>query len=224
MNLLFLGLPGCGVSETARCAAERLNLRFVDTDEVLTRNLSLSRQDLYSLFTPDALRDVLCRLASQLADGDGYCIAAGDCLLDEREALETLASSACTVLLDMSPEEAAAVCREPDHPVLRRGLFRLRELYDDRRDRLAAMADAVLSADGQTPEMLAEQMIPLFPQMTREREADVQMKQALEENRLALTPLLSARAALFGLTEEETDRYIASVLDPPKRDGNTGED
>ena len=224
MNLLFIGLPGCGVRETARFAAERLDLRFVDTDEVLTRNLSLSLQDLYSLFTPDALRDVLCRLAGQLAEGDGYCIAAGDCFLDEPEALDTLTSSACTVYLDMSPEAAASACREPDHPVLRRGLFRLRELYDTRRERLTETADAILSADGRTPEDLAEQAASRFPQMIRNRDDAVLRKRALEENRHALVPLLTARAVLLGLTEAQTERYIAYVLDPPEHGGTTGGD
>ena len=144
MNLLFLGLPGCGVRETARAAAERLGLRFVDTDEVLTRNLSMSLQDVYSLFTPEALRDLLERLAGQLAGGDGYCIAVGDCFLDEPGALDTLVSSGRAVCLDLSPEEAVSVCREPDHPSLRRGLFRLRELYDERRGRLAAACDMII--------------------------------------------------------------------------------
>ncbi len=224
MNLLFIGLPGCGVREAALCTAERLGIRFVDTDEVLTRNLSLSLQDLYSLLTPDALRDVLCRLAAQLADGDNYCIAVGDCFLDEPEALKMLIASACTILLDLSPEAAAAVCREPDHPALRRGLFRLRELYDARRDWLENTADVLLPADGLSPEQLAEKVVSHYPQMIQEREAAVHLREALEENRRALTPLLSVRAGLLGLSEDETERYIASVLNVPERKRNTRED
>ena len=212
MNLLFMGLPGCGVRETARIAADRLGLRFVDTDEVLTRNLSLSLQDVYSLFTPDALRDLLERLARQLAAGEDYCIAVGDCFLDEPEALETLTARGFAVWLDMSPEAAAALCPEPDHPALRRGLFRLRELYEERRSLMASVPDAVLPADGLTPGELAEQASARFL-----GERSGRLRGALEENRRSLLPLLSARAQLLGLTEEETERYIAAVLAPPGR-------
>lgn len=217
MNLLFLGLPGCGVRETARAAAERLGLRFVDTDEVLTRNLSMSLQDVYSLFTPEALRDLLERLAGQRAGGDGYCIAVGDCFLDEPGALETLVSSGRAVCLDLSPEEAVSVCREPDHPSLRRGLFRLRELYDERRGRLAAACDMILPADGRTPEDLAELAAARLAAGLPGRTSD-----ALEENSRLLVPLLSARAELLGMTGDEKERYIAAVL-TPGRDMTEGE-
>ena len=219
MNLLFLGLPGCAVRETARIAADRLGLRFVDTDEVLTRNLSLSLQNVYSLFTPDALRDLLKRLAGQLAAGEDYCIAVGDCFLDEPETLEILTVRGFAVWLDLSPEAAAASCTEPGHPALRRGLFRLRELYEERRGLVASVPDAVLPADGLTPAELAERAAALFA-----GERSGRLKEALEANRLSLVPLLSERAELLGLTEAETERYIAAVLAPPGRDISERED
>ena len=219
MNLLFLGLPGCGVRETARIAADRLGLRFVDTDEVLTRNLSLSLQDVYSLFTPNALRDLLKRLAGQLAAGEDYCIAVGDCFLDMPEALEILTSRGFAVWLDLSPEEAVSRCLEPGHPALRRGLFRLRELYEERRGLAASVPDALLPADGLTPGELAERASALFA-----GERSGRLRDALETNRLSLVPLLTERAELLGMTEEEAERYIAAVLAPPGRDISESED
>lgn len=220
MNLLFLGLPGCGVRETARIASERLGLRFVDTDEVLTRNLSLSLQDVYSLFTPEALQDLLSRLALQLASGDGYCIAVGDCLLDDPGAMETLTAPGYTVLLDLLPEAAEEVCSEPEHPVLRRGLFRLKELYESRFGRLGSYADLVLNAAGRTPEALAEEAADRFSADRAAREAAVRREKDLEANRASLTSLLRERARLLGLSDAETERYIAAVLALPEQPGN----
>ena len=219
MNLLFLGLPGCGVREAAHRAADLLGLRFVDTDEVLTRNLSLTLQDVYSLFTPDALRGLLERLARQLAAGEDYCIAVGDCFLDEPEALAILTSRGFAVWLDLSPEAAPASCAEPDHPALRRGLFRLRELYEERRGLMASVPDVTLPADGRTPAELAEQASARFAD-----ERSGRLREALETNRRDLVPLLCARAELLGLTEEETERYIAAVLALPGRDTAERED
>lgn len=219
MNLMFLGLPGCGVRETARAAAERLGLRFVDTDEVLTRNLSLSLQDVYSLFTPEALRDLLSRLAAQLATEDGYCIAVGDCLLDDPGAMEALTSPGYTVVLDLPPETAREICSEPDHPALRRGLSRLCELYESRFDRLRSYADLVLNASGRTPEAMAEEAAGRFMEGRAAREAALRQEE-LEANRRSLTSLLEERARLLGLSKEEAKRYITAVLALPAQRGS----
>ena len=223
MNLLFLGLPGCWVRETAQAAAERLHLRFVDTDEVLARNLSLSLQEVYSLFTPDAMRDLLGRLAGQLSAGNGYCIAVGDCLLDDRGAMETLTAPGYTVFLRLTPDAAAEICTDPEHPVLRRGLSRLKELYEDRRERLESYADLILDAEGQTPDMLAAVAERHFIEERPAREAEALRQEALDVNRSAIVSLLEERAHLLDLTKEETARFVAAVSALMERDNDREE-
>ena len=77
-NLVLIGMLGSGAKELAAMCSEKLGFKYVDTDEVLTRNMGLSLQEMYSLMPPDNFEELTQRLCSQLADGSGYAIAAGD--------------------------------------------------------------------------------------------------------------------------------------------------
>jgi len=78
-NLVFIGMIGSQMKSVAQKAADKLNKKFVDTDEVLTRNIGMSLHELYTLFPLDSFRDITYRLASQLSQGEDYVIAVCEC-------------------------------------------------------------------------------------------------------------------------------------------------
>ncbi len=211
MNLLFVGLPGSGVKTAASEAASSLGRRFVDTDEVLARNLKLSLQDVYSLFTPDALSELVRKLASQLAEGNEWCVAVGDALFMDPVARRVLTSSGFTVYLACPPEDVTDP-DEPAHPLLARGTERLSSLFEERKDLYEKTADLIVEGSATEPAQAAADAVERFLQDEASHADRIRRDGFLEEDLAALRKCLENRYRLFGAPEEGAEGYVESVL------------
>ena len=109
-NLVFIGMVGSKMKKVAEDAANKLNMKFVDTDEVLTRNLVVSLHDIYTLFPLESFKDVTYRLASQLSNGDNYVIAVGDSILMNDDAINVLTENAFTAYIKQDIDSITAAC------------------------------------------------------------------------------------------------------------------
>jgi len=211
MNMIFIGLVGSGYKAAAREAARLLDCKYVDTDEVLTRNLNLTLRDYYSLFTPDALADLSVRLATQLAAGENYCIAVGDALLTVPKALKLLTETGWTVYPARSPEEVMADCDEPEHPLLGRGPERLLSLYEKRLPLFEQAARFTAPYDG-NPEAFARMAVEEFHSREQSEDRRVRLVRELNEDLEHLTEHLNHRFSLHRAPEQLWESYITTIL------------
>ncbi|MES2187650.1 MAG: shikimate kinase [Pseudomonadota bacterium] len=130
--MALVGLPGSGKSTVGRQLARRLQLPFVDSDQVIEQRLGCSIRSFFDREGEAAFRDVeqavldeLCRApAGVLATGGGIVL---------REANRARLKEACKVVyLRSSPEELARRLRHDEQrPLLQvqDPLARLRDLH-----------------------------------------------------------------------------------------------
>lgn len=164
-NLVFIGMIGSQMKSVAQKAADKLGRKFVDTDEVLTRNIGMSLHELYTLFPLDSFRDITYRLASQLSQGEDYVIAVGDSILKNADAVNALKETAFTVYIQQDVDSIAADCTEPSHPLLARGLHRLYELFDERAELFSDYSDITVAFS----EKAADEVIQHYNNNTSEK-------------------------------------------------------
>lgn len=145
MNILITGMIGSGAKDITREIADKLGRKFVDTDEVMTRNLAISLQEFYSLLTLESQADLIMRLSAQLAQSDSYVIAVGDMILTDAEAMKTITQNAYTVYIDRPIEEILDSDIDNDHPLLARGRDRITELFSERKDLYSKYANVTVS-------------------------------------------------------------------------------
>lgn len=138
-NLVLIGMLGSGAKELAKLCSEKLGFKYVETDEVLTRNIGLSLQEMYSLMPPENFEELTLQLCIQLSQGSGYAIAAGDSVLKSRDSTDTLIKSDIVIRVDTPIDAIFASGRENGHPLLARGRQRLYPLFDERRGILSSL-------------------------------------------------------------------------------------
>ena len=117
-NLVLIGMLGSGAKELAVSCARHLGFKYVDTDEVLTRNIGMSLQELYSLIPTEQFSELTTRLCTQLSEGSGYVIGAGDSVLKSEESISILKQSDVMIMVITPIDYIFYSNREEGHPLL----------------------------------------------------------------------------------------------------------
>ena len=188
-NLIFIGMPGSGIKGIAKSAAEMLGKKYVDTDDVLVRNIGMPLIDIYTLIPINSFNDLVFRLGKQLSESEDYVIALGDSILTNPDAFAAVSSTGFTVYIDRDIDDVIKNCDEDGHPLLLRGRERLIPLYNERRELFK-------SADVSVPysQNAAETAVSLFK---AHLENEVSGSNALDENTRALRELIIKRIKLL---------------------------
>jgi shikimate kinase len=139
--IAIVGMPGSGKTTVGRHLAKRLNLRFVDSDHEIERELGCSIKQYFELEGEQAFRDVEQRVIASLCqypphEGlDGMVLATGGGAVLRAENRRELRAGAWVVYLRSHPAELAKRLRfDKSRPLLQGGnaAKRLQDLFDQR--------------------------------------------------------------------------------------------
>lgn len=151
LNLLLIGMPGCGKSTVGRALAGRLGRQLVDLDERIEQETGRSIPDIFAREGEGYFRrlehDVLCRTARE----SGLVIAAGGGIVTQPDNLAPMRQNSTVIFLrrelDQLPVEGRPVSQAND----------LGELYRRRLPLYEAACD--LEAENRRVEDTVEEII-----------------------------------------------------------------
>jgi shikimate kinase/3-dehydroquinate synthase len=137
-QIVLAGLSGAGKSSIGRLIADRLNWRFVDTDEVVLEREGATPADLIVSRGERAFRETEEAVVAEVAAGDHLVVATGGGALLIGRNRAALGAKGLLCYLDATSGEIARRLRASDDGVVRPLLgedieARLRELDDERR-------------------------------------------------------------------------------------------
>ncbi len=202
-NLIFIGMVGSMAKVTAEKAAGLLCRKFVDTDEVLVRNMGITLHDIYTVLPINTFNDLSFRLASQLAGGSEYVISVGDSILTNPDAVSALTETGFTVYIRQPIEDIVASGIDAEHPLLLRGRQRILPLFSERESILISSCDLIIDYS----ETAAETAVSMFSEYSQDMSAN-----KLAENTDALFRLIYDRADLLGRAKAATDELIRRCI------------
>ena len=202
-NLIFLGMVGSMAKAAAEKAAGLLGRKFVDTDEVLVRNMGITLHDIYTVLPINTFNELSFRLASQLAGGSEYIISVGDSILTNPDAISALTETGFTVYIRQPVEDIVSSGIDTEHPLLLRGRQRVLPLFSERESILISSSDLIIDYS----ETAAETAVSMFSEYSQDVSAN-----KLAENTDALFGLIYDRAALLGGAEAVSDELIKRCI------------
>lgn len=171
MNLVLIGYRGSGKSSVGQRVAERLGLRFVDTDALIVERFEgRSIRDIWVEFGEPAFRRVECAVAAERLADDGQVIAFGGGAVMQpavRAELAAAASRCCTIYLRAEPEtlgqriagDAATAAARPSLSGVAGSADEVRRVLADREPTYRAVADHVIDVDDRKVEQIAEAIV-----------------------------------------------------------------
>jgi shikimate kinase len=162
MAVALIGLPGAGKSAVGRRLGQRLNIPFVDTDQVIEQRLGCSIRDYFAREGEAAFRDAeQAVLADLAANAQGVLATGGGAVLREPNRGQ-LREHFHVIYLRSSPEDLYRRLRhDVKRPLLQVAdpLGRLRELHEARDPLYRETAHAVVDTGRPSVPMLVNAIV-----------------------------------------------------------------
>ena len=148
MNIILIGMPGCGKSTVGVVLAKSLGMDFVDTDLIIQRSRNQRLHQIIDQLGDEGFRALENEILSGIAT-DNHIIATGGSVVYGAEAMAHLRSIGKVVYLCLSYEQveerlgdlhARGVSMKPGQT--------LQDLYNERTPLYEKWADVTVHCDG----------------------------------------------------------------------------
>lgn len=140
MNLLLIGMPGCGKTAVGKLLAQAMHKPFCDLDTKIEAEQGRSITEIFAAVGEAGFRKLETQALASAADMDAV-IATGGGIVVRDENLPLLRRTGLVVFLDRPLADIMADIRTADRPLLVDGKERLQLLQKQRYDRYLAAAD-----------------------------------------------------------------------------------
>jgi shikimate kinase len=136
-HLIFslIGLPGSGKSTVGRQLARRLQIPFIDTDQVIEQRIGCTVREFFEQEGEDRFRNIEVEIIDSLTRENHCVLATGGGVVVRQENREILHSRSKVVYLKSTPEELFRRLKyDSNRPLLQveDPLKKLQELYSQR--------------------------------------------------------------------------------------------
>jgi shikimate kinase len=171
MNIALFGFMAVGKSVVGRLIAQRLDLTFIDLDDMI---MNRAGKPITAIFEEDGetrFREIEKAVAREVSARGGQVIACGGGTLINSENLENLKKSSVMILLTADPEtilkrvesdgDSRPLLKAPDT------LERIKSLLCARSSSYLKAADIVVDTSYRTPEEVAEDILLRLKEVTR---------------------------------------------------------
>lgn len=166
MAVVLVGFMGAGKTTVGRLVAERLGLRFVDSDALVEERLGRPIREVFATEGEAYFREIEhATIADVLAGPDAVLSVGGGALGDPRT--RDLLQDAVVVHLHVSYAAAMArVGSDEGRPMLQRP--DLEDLYAARLEVYAAAADITVDTDGRSSGAVADDVLERLAALPQE--------------------------------------------------------
>jgi len=135
IRIACVGLPGSGKSTVGRQLARRLDLKFIDSDQVIEQRVGCSIREFFEREGEFSFRDLEADVIDELTQRSAYVLATGGGAILRDVNREHLRQRTHAIYLHSAPEDVFRRLRhDQNRPLLQVSdpLSRLRELYSVR--------------------------------------------------------------------------------------------
>ena len=162
MNIVLIGMPGCGKSTIGVLLAKALMLDFIDTDLLIQKKHSKTLSEIIDSEGLEAFKEKESEVLSEISF-ENSLIATGGSAVYSESGMENLKKGATVVYLKLSPSEIKGRIKniKTRGIVMEKGVT-IDSLYRERAPLYEKYADYVLDCEGLTLEECVSALSEIF--------------------------------------------------------------
>ena len=154
-NIVLCGFMGSGKSVIGKELAAKLNLKFVDTDELIQKEENLKISEIFKIHGEEYFRNLETSLIEKLSYQSGTVISLGGGLAANPKNHEFLKKCGTIVLLDCGIEETLKrISGDQSRPLTAGGKEDIIKRYNERSPIYKGIADIVVDSSGEISKTL----------------------------------------------------------------------
>ncbi len=148
MNVLLIGMPGCGKTAFGKAAAECLKLDFIDTDSEI-ENREGPIPDIFADRGEEGFRKTETEVLRDCLKGENRIISTGGGIVTRDENIKLMKDSGSVVIfIDRPIDNIKEDIDTSGRPLLKEDSGRLKRLYEERYEKYTEAATALVINDG----------------------------------------------------------------------------
>lgn len=131
INLVFIGMPGCGKTTIGRILAEKLHKSFFDVDEYIEKTTGRLIKEIF-LDGEEAFRKIERKAVLELSKSTSSVISTGGGAVKDVNNIISLKENGIIFFIDRPLEDIINDLETKDRPLLKEGKHKVYKLYEER--------------------------------------------------------------------------------------------
>lgn len=154
-NIVLIGMPGSGKTTIGFLLSEKLKMKFIDMDDYIEKREKKTIKELFAV-SEECFRDAETKCSEELSKLANCVIAAGGGIVKRKENISMLKQSSIIIFINRPVEDIACDIDMSTRPLLKDGIKRLYDLYDERIDLYKSYCDVEVDNSGGISETVSE--------------------------------------------------------------------
>ncbi len=161
-NIVLTGFMGAGKNAIGKRLAQELNLKFVDTDDIIEKEKGITVSKIFKKFGEKYFRKLEKKVVKKVTQKKAQVISTGGGLILDQENVSNLTDNGVIICLWASPEVIRERTRRETHRPLLEGVSRekrIKELLDYRKPFYEKSADYIVDTSHLSVEEAVEKIL-----------------------------------------------------------------
>lgn len=154
-NIVLIGMPGSGKSTIGTMLSRKLGMKYIDMDQHIEKREQKTIKELFAI-SEDCFRDAETRCAEELSKMDNCILSAGGGIIKRKENIDLLKQSSAVVFVNRPVEDIVTDIDLSTRPLLKEGIKKVYDLYDERIDLYKSYCDIEVVNLGRLSETVKE--------------------------------------------------------------------
>lgn len=143
-NIVLIGMPDSGKSTIGKLLSEKLNMEFIDSDQLIIEEINMSIKDFFEIHGEEAFRDIENSVIRQLRNKHNAIISTGGGVILNDDNMRYLKENGHIYFID---RDVDMLCANDERP-LANTLSKIKDLYHQRYSLYCQYSDITIKNDG----------------------------------------------------------------------------
>ena len=155
-NIVLCGFMGTGKTSVGKELAKRLNYTFLDTDELIEQEQSITIKKIFEKYGEEYFRNLEYEACKKVSEMKNLVISTGGGAMIYKRSVDIMKKKNIVIFLDSSFEVICKRIDKSDTRPLFQDKNKARKLYNERKEKYKEIADYTIQADGTVEEVVNE--------------------------------------------------------------------